>query len=144
MVTYINILTFSAIQVTLQRSFLYTGWTSRTTPVLVEPFNEVAGPKLPLPQTPLEIFSLFFTASIIQYIVTETNRYAAQCLGEGKEWSTDEEEIKAYLGFCILMGIVRLPEVRDYWSTNKLLYYSPIASRISRNRFETISSYLHF
>ena len=51
--------------------------------------------------------------------------------------------MKAYLGFRILMGIVREPEIRDYWSRNELLHYSPIASRISRNRFEEITRYFH-
>jgi len=98
-----------------------------------------------LPQTPFEIFSLMFTSHIIGYIVQETNRYAAQCLdGTGKEWKTDDGEILAYLGFCILMGIVRLPEIRDYWSRDKRLHYAPVADRISRKRFEEISRYLHF
>ena len=47
------------------------------------------------------------------------------------------------LGFLVLMGIVREPEIRDYWSQSPLLHYSPIASRISRKRFEDISKYFH-
>ena len=78
-------------------------------------------------------------------IVEETNRYAEQCLrGTNKQWSTDAEEIQAYFGFMILMGINKLPEIRDYWSTNKHLHYAPIADRISRDRFEEITRYLHF
>lgn len=42
------------------------------------------------------------------------------------------------------MGINHLPEIRDYWSTDPLLHYSPIADRIARDRFEEISRYLHF
>ena len=42
------------------------------------------------------------------------------------------------------MGINKLPEIRDYWSTNKQLRYAPIADRISRDRFEEITRYLHF
>ena len=44
----------------------------------------------------------------------------------------------------ILMGINLLPEIRDYWSVNECLRYSPIADRISRDRFEEITRYLHF
>ena len=43
-----------------------------------------------------------------------------------------------------LMGINKLPEIRDYWSTNEFLCYAPIADRISRDRFEQITRYLHF
>ena len=78
-------------------------------------------------------------------IVEETNRYAEQCLRQrNKQWSTTAEEVRAYFGFLILMGINRLPEIRDYWSTDKSLRYAPIADRISRNRFEAITRYLHF
>ena len=98
-----------------------------------------------LPHDPIGLFSLFFDDSLISLIVDETNRYAEQSLrGKNKEWSTDADEIRAYMGFMILMGINQLPEIRDYWSTNEYLRYAPIAERISRDRFEEITRYLHF
>ena len=42
------------------------------------------------------------------------------------------------------MGVAHLPALDDYWSTNPSLHYSPIANRISRDRFWEISRYLHF
>ena len=54
------------------------------------------------------------------------------------------EEIKAYLGFMIFMGIVKMPSIYDYWQTSDIFRYSPIASRIPRDRFFEISRYLHF
>ena len=44
----------------------------------------------------------------------------------------------------LVMGVNRLPEIRDYWSRDEKLHNSFIASRISRDRFEEISRYLHF
>ena len=100
---------------------------------------------MPLPPDPLGLFSLFFDDNLVSLIVEETNRYASQVLeGTTKQWSTDAKEIRAYFGFMILMGINQLPEIRDYWSTDKNLHYAPIADRISRDRFEEISRYLHF
>ena len=32
----------------------------------------------------------------------------------------------------------------DYWKNDELYHYSPIANRISRNRFLEISRFLHF
>ena len=114
------------------------------TQVAVEPFREPIGPTVTLPDNPLDTFLLLFTPTIIEHIVQETNRYAQQCLAETeKEWATNAAEMKAYLGFCILMGIVHEPEIRDYWYQSDLLHYSPIASRISRRRFEEISRYFH-
>ena len=91
----------------------------------------------------MELFSLFFGDDIIDLIVRETNRYAALCRGDNT-WQTTHEEIKAYLGFHVLMGINRLPEIRDYWANDECLHYAPIAKRIARLRFEQISRYLHF
>ena len=59
-------------------------------------------------------------------------------------WSTSEEEIRAYLGFCVLMGITKLPDLYDYWSTTEALHNFAIASRIPRKRFLEIQRYLHF
>ena len=120
-------------------------WSTNASPVHVTPFNEQAGPKVPLPSDPLGLFSLFFDNDLISLIVKETNRYAEQALqGKNEVWSTDTAEIRAYLGFTILMGINQLPEIRDYWSSNEYLRYAPIADKISRNRFEQITRYLHF
>ena len=81
-------------------------------------------------------------------IVDETNRYAEQSLqGTDKVWSTNAEEIRVYMGFMILMGINHLPKIRDYWSVSEYFRYAqiaPIADRITRDRFEEITWYLHF
>ena len=52
--------------------------------------------------------------------------------------------MKAYLGFLILMGLVPLASVYDYWSKNPIYHYSPIANRIPRDRFLEIHKYLQF
>ena len=100
-----------------------------------------------LPESPSEIFSLFFTPTIMSNIVEESNKYAKQMMGEEKyaKWTPiTERELKAYFGFCILMGIVSLPSLDDYWKKDPLLNYSPISSRISRDRFRDIRRYIHF
>ena len=53
-------------------------------------------------------------------------------------------EIEAFLGFMILMGINRLPALRDYWRCDPAYHCGPIADRIPRERFFEISRYLHF
>ena len=80
-------------------------------------------------------------------LVEETNRYALQVMGDERyrEWKKiDREELAAFLGFSILMGINGLPSVDDYWSRDPILHYSLIADRIPRWRFREISWYLHF
>ncbi|XP_064382929.1 piggyBac transposable element-derived protein 4-like [Halichondria panicea] len=84
---------------------------------------------------------------MLEYIVTETNKYADQSMTplQHEKWiPLTLEELKAYIGFCILMGVVTLPSIEDYWKKDTLLHYSPIASKISRDRFRDIRRYLHF
>ena len=109
----------------------------------MEPFTGSWGPAVPISSDPKELFSLFFDNDVIDLIVRESNKYAAQCRGN-QEWVTIAEEIRAYLGFNVLMGINNLPEISDYWSRDPRFHYSPISERISRDRFEEISRYLHF
>ena len=59
------------------------------------------------------VLPVFFNDTLVDLIVEETNRYAEQTLtGTKKEFT---HEIRAYMGFMILMGINKLPEIRDYW-----------------------------
>ena len=110
----------------------------------MSPCTAEVGPAVPVSASPVELFGLFFTDDLLATIVRETNRYARQCLPDDKHWATNSNEIRAYLGFCILMGINKLPELRDYWVRDIKLNYAPISTRISRKRFEEITRYLHF
>ena len=115
-------------------------WTSSLCDVTVNQFVRNVGPQIPL-SNGMTTFSNFITDEIVAIIVRETNRYSRDC---ESNFETYDEEIKAFLGFIILMGIVRLPHLYDYWSTNPLLHYFPIANKISRRRFLDIRRYLHF
>jgi hypothetical protein len=57
--------------------------------------------------------------------------------------ATNEEEMGSFLGIRLAMGLVRLPSLKDYWSTNPLLATPSIEKGISRNRFRSILSHLH-
>ena len=125
-------------------------WSDEGSSVTVHPFSMDVGPTIQLGDDPTDIFLRFFAPQLLDHIVTETNLFACQCLssaheGEGPPptWETNTEEIKDYLGFAILMGINRLPDLYDYWSTDEVFHYYPIASRIPRKRFLEIARFLH-
>ena len=102
---------------------------------------------VPVPSTPLGVFQLFFTDDLLKEIASESNLYAKQVLGEEafKGWQpVSKEELKAFIGFCLLMGISRLPAIEDYWKRNRFLRYAPIADRISRQRFRDVFRFMHF
>ena len=115
--------------------------------ITVDHFTGNSGPKVYIPSEPLSIFFILFTHNLLHLIVTETNMYAAEVFGSKGQvmhWETSEEELCAYFGFMILMGINKKPEIRDYWNCDPQMFYSPIADRIYRDRFEEIIRYLHF
>ena len=99
-----------------------------------------------IPPVIREIFLLLFTSSILEHILQQTNRYAQECLGEPfSTWQlVTVEDLCTYIGFMILMGLVPLPSIQDYWKKDPNFHYSPVADRISRDRFLDIYRYLHF
>ena len=139
--------THTHTQIHLSDEPISSNWSTNLKNFQQEPFSSHVGPTASIPESPSEIFSLFFTPTIMSNIVEESNKYAKQMMGEEKyaKWTPiTERELKAYFGFCILMGIVSLPSLDDYWKKDPLLNYSPISSRISRDRFRDIRRYIHF
>ena len=77
-----------------------------------------------------------------------TNRYAKQQFeANQKEFSNFEsvtsDELLAFLGIYIAMGIHRLPSLRDYWSSAWVLGVPALAKIMARARFEEILRFLH-
>ena len=54
------------------------------------------------------------------------------------------DEMLAYMGFMLLMGLEQLLSISDYWKRDPIFHYQPIASKISRNCFFDIHHSLHF
>jgi len=82
--------------------------------------------------------------------VVETNRYAhdnrstAPTPRAYKDVTVDE--MKAFVGLLILMGILRLPRLEMYWSTsalNKYISAPGISSVMTKTAFEQIFRFLH-
>ena len=112
-------------------------WSSELTLRPVQSFAGTSGPATAITSDPLQLFSLFFDNEVVDLIVKEKNQYAALCRRDNL-WSTNQDELRAYFGFNVLMGINRLPEIWDYWSRDPRLHYSPISERITRDRYEEI------
>ena len=101
------------------------GFTSELSDVKIRDFNEHTGPTiLNLEFTELDYFTQIFPQEAIDLIVSSTNHYAdqSQRIKTDPYWSvTSRAEIKAYIGLNILFGIVALPTLDHYWSSNKYL-----------------------
>ncbi|XP_046145951.1 piggyBac transposable element-derived protein 4-like [Osmia bicornis bicornis] len=86
------------------------------------------------PPEQLDVFfyyQLFFDDSLINHIVTETNKFAQQQRGlASRSWSpVTFEEMHVFLAMTILQGIVIKPEERMYWTTSEL-FETPIFSKL--------------
>ena len=95
-------------------------------PVTVKQCTTPVGPRVPTSRDPLEMFSHFFDHGLLSDIVRETNRYAAQCLAAANShatWTTTVEELKAYLGFMIVMGINRQDQLTSTWCPTETARY---------------------
>ena len=117
-------------------------WSSTLSSIRIEPFTSTTGPAF------MVVFShLINDSNILEYIVEQSNLYAQQTMGAAKynTWQRITlEELKAYLRFNVLMGLVRLPEIEDYWKQDPFFHHAPIAGRIPRDQVRDISRYLQF
>lgn len=97
-----------------------TQWSDKLSPICIEPFDCFIGPTILVPSSLFEIFLSFFT-ELINGIVDTSNSYAKETMHSEKyaEWpKITPTELRAYLGFQMLMSINRLPSLDDYWSKN--------------------------
>lgn len=97
----------------------------------------------------LTFFKEIFDDEVIQNIVDQTNLYGKQ---ESKKQTKDspavfvevsKDEMCAYLGCLVLMGIHKLPLIDNYWSTDPALRVQSIAEVLSYKRFKKITESLH-
>lgn len=104
-------------------------------------------------KSPVDFFNHFIDDETIDLFVTETNRFAAQRIASAAanpnrrtrlpKWvDTESTEMRRFLGIILWMGLLPLPQVRDYWST-KTLYQNRIPHIMSRNRFEGLLGMFH-
>ena len=88
---------------------------------------------------------LVFDDDIFQLLVDQTNLYASQNPPSDRyPWEdTCVSEMKLFLGIIIMMGLVQLPQMEDYRSTDILLGAPSIVEGMPINRFKVLLSCLH-
>lgn len=95
-------------------------------------------------ETPTEVFLAVFPSNLIQKIVFETNLYALQKKGNASSYTqTNEDEMKKFFAINMLMGIKKIPSLRDFWSSNYILRDNFITTVLSRDRFVWLLGNLH-
>ena len=92
-------------------------------------------------KTPYMHFKSFVDDELLGKISEQSNTYFFQNKAP-QNLTTTPKEIEMVIGILLKMGIVKMNNIKDYWSN--FTYYEPIASVMSRNRFQVLLRYIHF
>lgn len=120
--------------------------TGDITDRVVSPFTEAAGPRHQLAKSSdaLDFFNLLFPETLVGLITAETNAHAKTCCFLG--WSSPVwlpvtvNEVKAFMGLVILMGIQNLPDVSHYWSSSRYDGSQTFCRTMTLERFRQIAA----
>jgi hypothetical protein len=124
-------------------------WSSDFNPIVLEDFLGNPGPSNILENmaNELNFFYQTFPEELYEFIADQTNLYAdkiQQEKGVDKSWRrTSKEEIRAYIGAQILMGIVIAPSQDMYFTNDNLFRPSGLHERFSRDRLDKLHQYFH-
>ena len=129
-----------------EREILVDGWKKQANVYTKFPFaGPIPGPTLPsTDESASACFSRFFTDEVWELLVVETNRFAAQfrasqSASRPRPWhDVTEEEMKAFVGMLMVMGICKLPRVENYWSTSHPLFTPQLRKVMPLVRFQQI------
>jgi len=97
-------------------------WTNTLNFKELEKYGNLSGPKhsLPVGSGEKDYFELFVTNDFCNKFAEETNKYAAlsqrKSVTVDNNWEdTNAEDIRAYIGIMIYMGLVDVPEIDIYF-----------------------------
>ncbi|KAF7217546.1 uncharacterized protein [Nothobranchius furzeri] len=95
--------------------------------------------------TPIQIFQLFFTNTIIQKIIQNTNEFGATHRPKSMTPWTDVslKEMFSFMALVIYMGLVKCCSITDYWRGGKLYELPFPKSVMTCKRFLQIRHALH-
>ncbi|XP_062864454.1 piggyBac transposable element-derived protein 4-like [Trichomycterus rosablanca] len=96
--------------------------------------------------SPLQLFQLFFSTSVVKTIVDNTNKYAEirAAANPSNKWiPLSVREFYKFIALVIYMGIVKLKSVADYWSGKEYYRLHCTTKVMTGKRFLAISSNLH-
>lgn len=85
--------------------------------------------------SPIQLFSKFYDEEVLNHIITETNRFAAQ---KNSNFKLNAILLKRFLGILLLSGYHTLPSVEDYWSTKPSMGIPIVKQALTRFMFSQI------
>ncbi|KAE9543640.1 hypothetical protein AGLY_002036 [Aphis glycines] len=89
---------------------------------------------------PMEYFKKYFPEELYELAASCTNEYYME--NTGKISKTSSIEIKKFFGIHVIIGCIKFPRLRMYWSAK--FRYDPVSAVMSRDRFFQLRVNLHF
>ena len=90
---------------------------------------------------------LFLPSLYETKLLFQTNLYVDQHIASKNDNSNFDpivkEELLAFIGINIAMGVVSLPPIDNYWSTPPILTHPWFHTIVLRNHFREILRYIH-
>lgn len=90
--------------------------------------------------TPMEYFKKYFPEELYELAALSTNQYYMG--NTGKILKTSSTEMKQFFGIHVIIGCIKFPRLRMYWSAK--FRYDSVASIMTRDRFFQLRVNLHF
>lgn len=90
--------------------------------------------------SPYQYLKKFVTDDMLDFVVENTNLYSVH--KKCKSLDISRKELEQVIGLYFRMGIVQMPGVGAYWEN--AARYAPVADIMSRNRFQSVLSLIHF
>ena len=124
-------------------------WTLLLSEIQLDAFTEPVGAVNVLEKDAKEIdfFHQIFTENWYEKVAQETNRYGQSKItqnGADPKWlPTTSDEIRMFIGFNILMGIVIAPNQDMYFSTDSMFRPTGMSESITRDQFDKLCQYFH-
>ncbi|XP_033728229.1 piggyBac transposable element-derived protein 4-like [Pecten maximus] len=124
-------------------------WIDQLTAKHVDDFVGNPGPVTILDKNKneMDFFHLIFDETLYQKFADETNKYARAVQeknGHDKKWyDTNSAEMRSYIAFHIIMGIVVAPNQDMYFTKDNLYRPTGINERITRDRMDKLHQYFH-
>ena len=131
-------------------------WKREDSPPTIPDFtaDNTIHAELPDDPSPIDFLNIFLDDEFYDILTYQTNLYATQYLqskhdlpphSRFQRWkNVSSAEMKQFLSLYLLTGIVRKPEMNQYWSTNPMLKTPIFNNVMSRNRFQLILEFFHF
>ncbi|XP_039752296.1 piggyBac transposable element-derived protein 4-like [Pararge aegeria] len=96
---------------------------------------------------PYNAFRSFWDDSILQVIVDDTNRNASRIQSATFQagWHpTNIHELLCLFAFWMMTGVIRMPTIRRYFSSNSLLRTEAFSRITTPKRYDSLNRALHF